>query len=443
MLGKLFMKAVSTLAGNVGLTDPRLYTFLSGGPTFAGESVTPETAMRLDAVFACVRLLSQTISTLPLVFYKRNADGRGVAARDEPMYALLHDRPNSDMTAVTFWQVMITALLLWGNGYAAIERRRDGSVISLNPLLPDRLTVQRQADGSIEYRYNTPNGVETYDEKQIFHIKGFSVDGVVGLSPITQARETLGISLAAEKSAASFYRNSMRPSVVWNAPGYLGENQRKRAKDIIEEFSGSVNAGKTPLIEGGWKLETLTINPQDAQLLSTRAFSIEQICRIYGVPPVMIGHAQGQTAWGSGLEQLGIWFLTYTLSPILRNVEQEVTRSLLDPIERMMFYAEFNADALLRTDSINRASMMQILALNGLRSRDELRALDNLGPVPGGDIMTVAANLLPLDKIGQVAVMPKEKEVSGPPANPPAEPTQSPVTPPHAKPPQPEQRQAA
>lgn len=409
---KILLKAVTTFASALGLTDPRLYQFFQGGTTSSGEAVTANTALQLDAVYSCVKLVAQTIATLPLFLYRRDDTGRGILARDHPLFALLHDRPNSDMTAVSFWECMVSGLLLWGNAYAVIERRADGTAIAMTPLLPDRLTVRREPSGSLIYRYQSVTGPEEYTEDNIFHVKGFSLDGMVGLSPIAVARETLGIAIAAEKSSASFYRNSMRPSVVWTAPGYLHENQRTRAKQIIEEFSGSINVGRTPLIEGGWKLDVLSINPQDAQLLAVRGYSVEQICRIFGVPPVMIGHTQAATAWGSGLEQMGQWFLTYNLRPYLRGIEQEIHRSLLTVMQRQQLYAEFNADALLRTDAAARANMMQTYANNGLRTRNELRELDNMAPMPGGDTLTVHSALIPIDDLGKIATVPREKDIS-------------------------------
>ena len=281
----------STLASNIGLTDPRLYHYFSGGETYAGELVSIETAMRLETVWACVRLISTTISTLPLQVFQKLPDGRGQAVTDTPLYSLLHDQPNADMTAVTFWTSMVACLLLWGNGYALIDRRVDGSVVSLTPLLPNRLTVTRQPNGSLLYHYAWQNVREDYTEDEIFHIKGFSLDGIIGISPISQARETLGIAMAAEKSAASFFRNAMRPSLVMKAPAYLSDPQRERFNEAwVSKITGSINVGRVPIIEGGWTLDQITMKPEDAQLLATRGYSVEQICRWFGVSPVMVGH---------------------------------------------------------------------------------------------------------------------------------------------------------
>lgn len=398
----IFTKAISVLARNLGLTSPSLYSFLGGGPTNAGESVTVNTALQLDTVWACVRLISGTIATLPLQLYAMDAEGRGTVARDHPLYPVLHDQPNADMTAVNFWEAMVASILLWGNAYAAIDRRADGTITALTPLVPDFLTVQRHADGSLIYRYNYAGQYGEMTEDQVFHVKGFSLNGMVGISPVTQARQTIGLAIAAEKTAASLFRNGMRPSAVMTSPGFMTKDQREMyGAGFTEKFTGAINAGRVPLLEGGFKLDHLSISPQDAQLLATRQFSIEQICRWFGCAPVMIGHMEKSTAWGSGLEQMNLWFLTYTLRPLLKAIEQEIRRSILRPAERLTFYAEFNVEGLLRADSQGRAVLMKTLVENALATPNELRALDNREPLPGGDDLMIMNNYIPVRLAGE------------------------------------------
>jgi HK97 family phage portal protein len=317
---------------------------------------------------------------------------------------------------------MTACLLLWGNSYAAIERRRDGTVVALTPLLPNRLTVTRETDGSLLYHYAWQNVRQDYREDEIFHVKGFSLDGIVGISPISQARETLGIAMAAEKSAASFFRNSMRPSMVLRAPNFLNDTQRERFNDKwMDKFTGSINAGRVPLVEGGWSLDQITMKPEDAELLATRAYSVEQVCRWYGVSPVMIGHMDKSTAWGTGLEQMNLWFLTYGLRPWLRAIEQEITRSVFTPAQRMLYYCEFNVDGLLRTDSEKRANMMKVYVDSGINTPNEMRAKNNDPPLEGGDKLTMASGRMPLDMLGQ------QPPAAAPPADlPPPDPIPSP-----------------
>lgn len=410
----LQLKAVTTIARALGLTDPALYQYWGGGPTYSGESVTVETAMRIDTVYACVRLISCTIATLPIDVLRRLADGRGQVDRNHPLYQLLHDRPNADMSAVTFLTAMFACLLLWGNAYALIERRFDGTVVSLTPLYPAFLTVKVQNDGSLLYVYSFRGKTSNYTEDQIFHLKGFSLDGISGISPIAQAREHLGIAMAAQKSAASFYKNAMRPAMILTAPAYLNDTQRARFGDkFIETVTGSINAGKTPLLEGGWKVDQISMNPEDAQLLSTRAYSVEEICRFYGVAPPMIGHMEKTTAWGTGLVEMNLWFLTYTLRPLLRTFEQEVWRSLLRPADRTNYFVQFDVENLLRTDNEKRANIQRTLVDGGINTANEIRAQNNDGPLPGGDQLTVAAGRMPLDGLGEKPAVP-----AVPPQNP-------------------------
>jgi HK97 family phage portal protein len=400
LLRNIGLKSVSVLARGLGLTDPRLYSYLSGGSTYAGESVSVATAMQLDAVWACVRLLSQTVATLPLNLFKRDSEGRGIIDREHPLYRVLHDQPNADMTATEFWEAMVACVLLWGNAFAEIVRS-GARIVALIPMRPDHVTVRRQQDGSLLYVYTWLGKIFELQEADVFHIKGFSLDGLVGLSPVTQARHSLGTAIAAEKAAGSLFRNGMRSSSAMMAPAYLNKTQRADADGLIAKITGSINAGSMPLLEGGWKIEQLSMSPQDAELLLTRAFQTEVICRWFDVPPAMIGHTEKTTAWGTGLEQMMLWFLTFSLRPHLKRIEQAIAKGLLTPAERDTHYAEFNADALMRADSAGRAALYSSAAQNGWKTRNEIRALENDPPLPGGDDLTVQVNLVPIELLGQ------------------------------------------
>lgn len=400
----ILTKATSLIARGLGLVDPRLYQFFSGGPTHAGEVVTIDTALQLDTVWACVRLISQTIATLPLFLYSRDSNGRGVVDDSHQLYRILHDRPNADMTATEFWEAQVAAVLLWGNSFAAIERGPTG-IIAIMPMRPDRVTVRRIEGGSLTYTYSFQGFVNTLNEEDVFHIKGFSLDGLMGISPITQARQSIASAIAAEKSSGAFFRNGMRPSQVMESPTYLSDAQRTLAKASIEQFTGAVNTGKVPLLEGGWKLTPLSIPPEDAQLLATRAFNVETLCRWFDVPPAMVGHTEKTTAWGTGLEQMLLWFLAFSLRPHLKRIEQAISKSLMTTEEQSTgvggLYAEFNVEGLLRADSKGRSELYKVLVDTGLRTRNEIRELDNLGPLEGGDDLTIMSNMLPLKLLGE------------------------------------------
>jgi HK97 family phage portal protein len=396
----IFRKAILTLASGMGLTDPRLYEAIGARETHSGERVTIDTALSLDTVVACVRLVSQTVSTLPLNVYTRDSKDQASVNKQHPLYRILHDRPNADMTASEFWAAMVACRLLWGNAYASMVKAGN-RIISMSPMRPDWVTIERNADGSRTYYYANQGVRVELQEDEVLHIKGFSLDGLMGLSPIAMGRESLGAALAAEKASASFFRNGMRPSLVMQAPTWLTDQQKKRADDRMKEYTGAINAGRVPLVEGDWKLTNLSLPPEDAQLLATRGFNVETICRWFDVPPVMIGHTQSATAWGTGMESMSLWYLVYALRPILKNIEQVILFSCIPATEQATTYAEFNVDGLMRADSKGRAALYATYVDHGLFTRNEVRAMENMPPVKGGDDLTVVSNLLPIELLGE------------------------------------------
>jgi HK97 family phage portal protein len=414
-LTNVALKNVSILARGLGLTDPRLYHFFSSGPTHAGEVVTVDTSLQLDVVWACVRLVADTIATLPLQVYARDKQGRGIIDDKNPLYRILHDSPNADMTAVEFWTATVAAILLWGNSYGAIARKNDdptskvGSlpgpdnpVVAITPMRPDRITVRRTTDGGLTYHYSFQGFIADLEEYQVLHIKGFSLDGLVGIAPISQARQGLASAMAAEKAAGSFFRNGMRPSAIMEAPTYLTDPQRVQANAMIERFSGAMSTGGVPLLEGAWKLNTaVSLPPEDAQLLQTRGFHVEQMCRWFMVPPPMIGHTEKSTAWGTGLEQMNLWFLMYCLRPHLERIEQAIMKSLMTAEEAVANYVEFNVDGILRSDSTIRAALYKTQIAFGLKTPNEIRALENDAPDPDGNDLMIMSNMLPIKLLGE------------------------------------------
>ena len=398
------------MARGLGLTSPELMYAFGAQSSAAGKLVTVDAALQLSTVWACVRLISQTIATLPLMVYRRDARGHNVLAQAHPLYTILHDRPNADMTATEFWEAIVSNVLLWGNGYAQIVTGVDGRVVALIPMRSDRVQIRRQTDGSLLFSYSWMGQILDLTEDQVLHIKGFSLDGRVGMSAIGYGRQTMGSAIAAEEAAAKVFANGMRPSGVWSSPSYLTGPQRDQAKTMLAEFSGSQNAGKVPLMEGGWEFKPLSIPPEDGQLLESRSFAIEELCRWFDVPPIMIGHMEKSTAWGSGMEQMMLWFLTFSLRPHLERIEQAIKRDLIGPADSDVS-AEFTVEGLLRADSQARAQLYGSLVQNGLRTRNELRKLDNMESLPGGDDLTVQTNLIPIEDLGKIATMPKDKPV--------------------------------
>lgn len=385
-------------------TDPALARIVSGGlDSASGKNVTVDTALQLDAVWACVRLISQTIATLPFMVFRRNGTGnRGVAA-DHPLYTLLHDQPNADMTGVEFWEAMVACVLLWGNAFAIKSKNVLGDVVSLTPIPPERVNARRQPDGSILYIYSPYNAqIEEIPEDDLFHIKGWSLNGLLGMSVIQYARSSLGTAMAADEAAGKFFANGLHLSGFIETGGAVMDDvQRERFKAELQQLRGSGNTGKTMLLQGSLKYNSLSLSPDDAQLLATREFSVNTICRWFQVDPSMIGHSSGGHAVGSALEQQMLRFLTLTLSTWLKRIEQRVKMSLIRPEERAKIFAEFNVEGLLRADSAGRAALYAVYSQNGLKTRNEIRDLENDPPMDGGDALTVQSNLVPLGKLGQ------------------------------------------
>lgn len=366
----------------------------------AGKRVTPETVLNLATAWSCIRLLSETIGTLPFPVYRREGDTKMVA-RDHALYELLHDSPNAYQTAAEYWEGVVAALCLWGNHYS--EKKRLGSrLVALHPLRADLMSVDRDASGRRVYRYRGAGG-KVFADDDIFHVRGFGVGGDVGLSPISYARQTMGTALAADETAAETFRNGLQVSgFIKEALGTKAtDEQRKELMDLFQKFMGSLNAGKVMPLPHGFDFAPLTMNPEDAQLLETRRFHVEEICRWYRVPPFMVGHTEKSTSWGTGIEQQMIGFTTFSLRPYLTRIEQAVRLQLIEPKERSSIYGEFNLEGLLRADSQGRAALLSALGQNGFLTRNEGRALDNRPPLSGGDVLTVQSNMIPLDQLGK------------------------------------------
>lgn len=393
----------SWLGRKIRLTDGAFWTAFFGGETWSGKTVTIDGAMKLSAWWACTKLISETIGTLPIaVFEKRN--GEKVPAEGHWLYPLLHDDPNADQTIVEFWSGQTAPVCIIGNSYA--EKTFSGNrIVSLQPIPFECTRVYRTVDGALRYQFTDRGKAEDLPEDKVFHIRGFGTGGDLGLSPVAFARETLGGAMVTEESAARIYGTGMRAAGVMMVPQVLTEEQRKQAqKNLIRPMEGAEAEGKTMLLEAGWKWQPTNIPPKDAEMILSRKFNVEDICRWMGVPPILIGHAaEGQTMWGSGIEQIMLGWLTLGLRAYIRRFEAAINKRLVPPGERGRFYAEFNIDGLVRADSAARAALMSALAQNGLRTRDELRALDNLAPIPGGNIATVQSNLVPLDRLGELA----------------------------------------
>ncbi len=396
------MKSLKTfLLGWLGVgNDQQDYGPIGRAQSDAGPVVSPQKALSLSAVWSCTRLVSQTIATLPLGLYERMPDGSRKLADGAGPSRVISVKANADMTAVTFWECIISQALLLGNGFA--EKKRIGQrIVSLELLSSDRLTWRRLIDGSYEFRYIDKSGKSRIiPESNIFHIPGFTMWGKFGMSVIRYGAQVFGSAIAGNQAANSTFKNGLMPTTYFKMDRDLTKNQREEFRENKAALRGSLNAGKQPLLEGGMDVGEMGINPDDAQLLESRVFSIEEVCRWFGVPPSMIGSTDKASSWASSAESLNLWFLQYGLRPWLKRIEQAIHDSLLTPAEQQRYYAEFSVEGLLRTNTAGRTAFYTSALQNGWMNRNEVRLLENLPPVDGGEIYTAQSNLLPLDKLG-------------------------------------------
>lgn len=388
------------------------------GNSSSGKAVTERSAMQMTAVYACVRILSEAVAGLPLHFYRYREDGSKEKAIDTNLYHLLHDEPNPEMSSFVFRETLMTHLLLWGNAYAQIIRNGKGEVIALYPLMPNKMQVDRDENGNLYYTYtrsevepNTMKGASVVlSPKDVLHIPGLGFDGLVGYSPIAMAKNAIGLAIATEEFGSKFFANGAAPSGVLEHPGTIKDPTRVR-EAWQSQFGGSGNSGKVAVLEEGMKYTPISISPEQAQFLETRKFQINEIARIFRVPPHMVGDLEKSSF--SNIEQQSLEFVKYTLDPWVIRWEQSLSRALLSEDEKKQYFFKFNLEGLLRGDYQSRMNGYAIARQNGWMSANDIRELENLDkltPEQGGDLYLVNGNMLPLERAGAYAENNNEKE---------------------------------
>lgn len=364
-----------------------------------GERVTADRAMTIAAVWACVRLYAQTVSTLPLGVYEKGKAGR-TSVDNLPIVPIITMKPNADMTAQLFWENMIAAVVLRGNAYAE-KRRVGGRIVALEFMHPDCVAPEKTEEGGYRYIYTDTMGEKrTLSESDVFHIPGFATCGKFGMSVIEYGAGVFGSAFASNKAANKTFANGLHPTVAFEYPEILKDHQREQARETIQTLSGSANAGKPIILEAGMKAMPIGINPNDAQLLESRNFSVDEVCSWFGLFPVMIGFGDKSSSWASSSENLNLWWLQYSLRALLKRVESSIWDQLFSDAEKRRYYAEFSVEGLLRADTQSRTNFYSTALQNGWMNRNEVRQLENLSPVEGGDIYTVQSNLIPTEKLG-------------------------------------------
>jgi len=353
-----------------------------GSLTSSGVKVDEFTAMQMSAVNACVRILSETVASLPLHLYRRNGNGSPEKVEDHPLAECLYSAVNEEMTSFQFRESMMASVLLWGNAYARIIRNKLGQVTELWFLKPQYMVVDRDMrTGEIVYTYtdDTTNEIYIYNPKQIFHLRTTPIDGLRGMSPIEQASSAIGLALAAEQYGAKFFGNGANPGGVLEHPGVVKDPTKIR-ESWNSVYQGSVNAHKIAVLEEGMKYKAIGISPNAAQFLKTRKYQVEEICRIFRIPPHMVGDLDRATF--SNIEHQSIQFVVHTVRPWLVRWEQAIARCLLNEEERGVYYARFNVDGLLRGDYQSRMEGYGIGRQNGWLSANDIRELEDLPPIP-------------------------------------------------------------
>ena len=405
ILGKIFKPRDRPQNKTVGSS----FTFFMGGSS-SGKSVTERSAMQMTAVYSCVRILAEAVAGLPLHFYKQTEEGK-TKAIDHNLYRLLHDEPNPEMSSFVFRETLMTHLLLWGNAYAQIIRNGKGEIVALYPLMPNKMKVDRDTEGQIYYTYTRSNdeaptmeGTTVYLQKEnVLHIPGLGFDGLVGYSPIAMAKNAIGLAIATEEYGAKFFANGAAPSGVLEHPGTIKDPARVR-EAWQSQFGGSGNSGKVAVLEEGMKYTPISISPDQAQFLETRKFQINEIARIFRVPPHMVGDLEKSSF--SNIEQQSLEFVKYTLDPWIVRWEQSLARSLLSDDEKKSYYFKFNLEGLLRGDYVSRTSGYATARQNGWMSANDIRELENMDRIPveqGGDLYLINGNMLPMANAGAYA----------------------------------------
>jgi HK97 family phage portal protein len=382
------------------------YSFFFGG-TASGKTVNERTAMQTTAVYACVRILAETIASLPLNVYRSTDNGKEKAI-DHQLYYLLHDEPNPEMTSFVFRETLMSHLLLWGNAYAQIIRDGRGKVLALYPLLPDRMMVDRTTEGQLYYEYRKDTGYVILRPEDILHIPGLGFDGLVGYSPIAMAKNAIGMAIATEEYGGKFFANGASPGGVLEHPGVVKDPARIR-ESWNAVYQGSSNAHRIAVLEEGMKFQSIGIPPEQAQFLETRKFQTEEICRIFRVPPHLVANLDKATF--SNIEHQSISFVVHTIRPWLVRLEQGMNKALLTPSEKGQYFVGFVVDGLLRGDYASRMQGYAIGIQNGFLSPNDVRTLENMNTIEHGDIYAMNGNMLKLEDVGAYANT-NRKEVS-------------------------------
>ncbi len=385
---------------NVSLSDPRTWLNMFAGSSVAGVNVTPENSISSSTVYACIRLLSETIASLPLVLYRREGRNK-FRATEHPLYWLMHDEPNQMQSSFQWREMTQARVLLFGNGYSEIEQNNAGRLRALLPL--NNYNVEPYIEGNQKFHrlLLQQGGQAVLNDREMFHLSGFGYDGIVGLNPINTNKGSIGLSLAAERFGQKMFENGVRTSGVLEHPGVLSDPAYKNLKKSFDEnYAGVENTAKPMILEEGMKWQQMGMNPVDAQIIETRRFQVPDVARIFNVPPHMIGDLERST--NNNIEQQSLEFIMYSIRPWLVRWEQELNRKLLNRQERGQYYFKLVVDALLRGDIKTRFESYKMGREMGIYATNDIRDKEDMNPVAhGDDDYMVPMNMGRADQLGQ------------------------------------------
>lgn len=376
-----------------GLANPPQWFVdsLTAAPAASGIRVTEEGSLALAAVYACVKVLAESVASLPCILYERLPDGAKRRAEDHPLYEKLRWEPNAWQTAAEYWETVVVHTALWGNHFSLVERDGAGRVAALVPVQPERFLELRLVEGQIFYVFE---GMDPVGRDDVLHVRAIGTDGFLGKSPIRQVREAVGLGLAAQEFGARFFGQGTTPGLIFRHPGRLGDEAFQRLKQSLQaSYEGLGKSHKAMVLEEGIEIQSVTMPLDDAQFIETRKFQAQEIARIYRVPPHMIADLDRATF--SNIEHQSIEFVMHTLRPWLVRIEQACRRVLLTPPQRQRYFVEFLVNGLLRGDIASRYQAYAIARQNGWLSANDIRRLENMNPIDGGDTYLVPLNMVP------------------------------------------------
>lgn len=359
---------------------------VNGWPVpLSATAVTPESAQGVGACYAAVALIAEAIGSLPLKLYRQDGDDRK-AATEHPLHTVLHRAPNGQQSATEFWEWMVSSMLLTGNAYAKVTRGFDGQVRSLDPMVTDRVTIMRKGETIAGYEYTNRDGVrERLLPAEVFHLRHRAGnDPLVGVSPIAAARAVIQLAQAEAQHGQSTFDNGTRASGIISMPGRLKPEQRQAiAASWASQYAGGANAGKVPVMEEGSTFTPISLSLADSEWVAARRFSVEEICRIFKVPPVLLADLSHSTY--SNSVAMDMFFAKHTLGRHLSAIEGAINRQLLTPQAARTMYAEFSLEGLLRGASTERAAFYSSAIASGWMLKSEARKLENLPAIEGLD----------------------------------------------------------